>query len=56
MNYQIEESPTHSIQICESLLEETPSANPIDCFEKFDVSRFHVDSPKEDIGTSIIEE
>ena len=51
-----DEEIAHSIRICESLLDETPSAATIEVFEKFDFSCFHGDAPEEDIRTSIVEE
>ena len=51
-----DEEIAHSIQICESLLDDTPSTAAIEVFEKFDFSCFDATTPKQDIQTSIVEE
>ena len=50
-----DEEISHSIRICESLLDETPFVAAINFFVKFNFSCFHADTPQQYILTSIVE-
>ena len=53
----VEELPFHPIESStNSIRNQTHSAGALKSFEKFDVSCFHADIPKEEIWTSIVEE